>query len=60
MILKITYPVKIGERVVMPGETIDAPDKEARVYLSNEWATEVAEVKIDTGKKHTKVRKSLR
>jgi hypothetical protein len=43
MRIKITYPVRIGDRVIQPGETIDAEEKDARFFLTNEWAAIVAE-----------------
>ena len=45
MKIYVTHPIQIGERVVMPGETIDAPEGKALEYIGNEWAIKVAEAK---------------
>ena len=43
MKIYVTHQIQIGERVVMPGETIDAPQGKALEYIGNEWAIKVAE-----------------
>lgn len=43
MRVKVIYPLHFGDRVVMPGETIDAPTGKAQEYIGNGWAIEVAE-----------------
>ena len=45
MKIKVTFPIRIKDRVAMPGETIDAPEGKALEYIGNEWAVEVAEVR---------------
>lgn len=45
MKIKVTYPIRIDDRVYMPGETIDVPEPQAHEYIDNEWAAEVAEDK---------------
>jgi hypothetical protein len=60
MLIKITFPIRIGERVIQPGETIDVSAAEAALYLDNEWAAKVAEVKDDNRKKRTKVQSRVR
>ena len=54
MKIKVTHPIKIGDRVVMPGETIDAPEGKALEYIGNEWAIELAEVRKQKRKKEVK------
>jgi hypothetical protein len=52
MKIKITSPCKIGDRKLLPGETIDAPTAKAEKYIGNRWAIEVAEDKPKRRIKH--------
>lgn len=56
MKIKVTFPIRIGERVVEPGETIDVSAVNAAKYLDNEWATKVAEApKVKRAKRKVEV-----
>ena len=58
MLVKATHPFRIGTRVVMPGETIDAPRGKALEYIGNRWAIEVAEASIKIRKVKNGIRKN--
>jgi hypothetical protein len=54
MLIKLTYPLTIGERVYLPGEIIDVAEVKALKLLTNELAIEVAEVKKNGNRKNRK------
>jgi len=46
--MKATYPIKYGNRVIQPGETITVPAEVAAEWRAKEWAAYVtAEVNDD-------------
>ena len=59
MIIKVTYPIQIGNRLVQPGESIDVAPAEAEQYIANEWAVATVAVAIDETPKKRKVKEWL-
>lgn len=43
MKIKVTYPIRVGEKLYQPGEVIEVKDKDGLLYVENEWAFEIAD-----------------
>ena len=49
MLVKITHPVSLDDRVLLPGETVNVPSRVGRVWIEQQRATKVVEVSNGNG-----------
>ena len=43
MKIKVTYPIRVGDSLYQPGETIQVKDKDGLIYVEKDWAFEIAD-----------------
>lgn len=43
MKIKVTYPIRVGEKLYQPGEVIQVKNQDGLIYVEKDWGFEVKE-----------------